>query len=82
MTQELSSKIVEIAQAPWRFGCRRIHDMLRPHFPGVNHKKIYRFHSPANLAVRRRKKAKRAASERVPLPRATTSMRCGAWTAS
>ena len=47
MTQELSSKIVEIAHARRRFGYRRIHDMLRPHFPGVNHKRVYRLYSAA-----------------------------------
>jgi len=67
MTQELSSKIVEIAHARRRFGYRRIHDMLRPHFPGVNHKRVYRLYSAANLAVRKRKKVKRHVSERVPL---------------
>ena len=67
MTQELSSKIVEIAHVRRRFGYRRIHDMLRPHFPGVNHKKVYRLYSAANLAVRKRRKAKRPASERMPL---------------
>ena len=67
MTQELSSKIVEIAHARRRFGYRRIHDMLRPHFPGVNHKRVYRLYSAANLAVRKRKKVKRPVSERVPL---------------
>ncbi len=67
MTKDLSGKIVEIAQARRRFGYRRIHDMLRPEFPGVNHKRIYRLYSQANLAVRRRKKARRPASERVPL---------------
>ncbi len=67
MTQELSSKIVEIAHARRRFGYRRIHDMLRPHFPGVNHKKVYRLYSAANLAVRRRKKVKRPTNERVQL---------------
>jgi len=67
MTRDLTGKIVEIAQARRRFGYRRIHDMLRPHFPGVNHKRVYRLYSQANLAVRRRKKAKRPASERVPL---------------
>ncbi|SDH85102.1 HTH-like domain-containing protein [Variovorax sp. OV700] len=72
MTQELSSKIVEIAHARLRFGYRRIHDMLRPHFPGVNHKRVYRLYSAANLAVRKRKKVKRPASERVPLQLATT----------
>ena len=67
MTQELSSKIVEIAHTRRRFGYRRIHDMLRPHFPGVNHKRVYRLYSAANLAVRKRKKVKRPVSERVPL---------------
>jgi hypothetical protein len=62
-----AAKIVEIAQARRRFGYRRIHDMLRPEFPGVNHKRVYRLYSQANLAVRRRKKVKRPAAERVPL---------------
>jgi putative transposase len=62
MTQDLTGKIVEIAQARRRFGYRRIHDMLRPQFPGVNHKRVYRLYRQANLAVRRRKK-----SNRVPL---------------
>ena len=67
MTRELTRKIVEIAQARRRFGYRRIHDMLRPELPGVNHKQVYRFYSEANLAVRKRKKVKRPPSERVPL---------------
>jgi putative transposase len=71
-TQQLSSKIVEIAHARRRFGYRRIHDLLRPEFPGVNHKRVYRLYSAANLAVRKRKKAKRPASERVPLQLART----------
>jgi putative transposase len=70
-TQQLSAKIVEIAQARRRFGYRRIHDLLRPQFPGVNHKRIYRLYSQAQLAVRKRKKIRRAASERVPLTVAT-----------
>ena len=67
MTNELSGKIVEIAHARRRFGYRRIHDLLRPSFPGVNHKRVYRLYSAANLAVRKRKKVKRPASDRVPL---------------
>ncbi len=66
MTQDLAGKIVEIAQARRRFGYRRIHDMLRPDFPGVNHKRVYRLYSQANLAVRRRKKGKRPVNQRVP----------------
>ena len=71
-TEALKSKIVEIAYARRRFGYRRVHDLLRLEFPGVNHKWVYRLYSDANLAVRKRKKAKRPASERVPLRLATT----------
>ena len=41
--------------------------MLRPELRGVNYKRVYRLYSEANLAVRRRKKAKRPINERVPL---------------
>jgi putative transposase len=63
----LSAAIIDIAQARRRFGYRRIHDLLRPDYPGVNHKRIYRLYSAAKLAVKKRKKAKRPASERIPL---------------
>lgn len=66
-TKELSAAIIQIAQVRRRFGYRRIHDLLRPAFPGVNHKRVYRLYSEANLAVRKRKKAKRPVNERVPL---------------
>ena len=66
-SQALSAAIVDIAQARRRFGYRRIHDLLRPEFPPVNHKRVYRLYSAADLAVRKRKKAKRPVSERVPL---------------
>jgi putative transposase len=82
MTKDLSGKIIEIAHARRRFGYRRIHDLLRPEFPRVNHKRVYRLYSEANLAVRRRKKAKRPASERVPLQLPKVSIRSGAWTSS
>ena len=41
-TQALSARIIELAQVRRRFGYRRLHDLLRPEFPDVNHKKIYR----------------------------------------
>ena len=66
-TMALSAAIIDIAQARRRFGYRRVHDLLRPKFPDVNHKRVYRLYSAANLAVRKRKKAKRPVSERVPL---------------
>ena len=66
-TQTLSAAIIDLAHARRRFGYRRIHDLLRPKFPDVNHKRVYRLYCAANLAVRKRKKAKRPMSERVPL---------------
>jgi len=66
-TRALSAAIIDVAQSRRRFGYRRIHDLLRPAFPGVNHKRVYRLYSAAQLAVRKRKKAKRPINERVPL---------------
>ena len=69
--EALSKKIVEIAHARRRFGYRRVHDLLRPEYPGVNHKRVYRLYCEANLAVRKRKKVRRPAAERTPLNIAT-----------
>ena len=66
-TQALSARIIELAQVRRRFGYRRLHDLLRPEFPTVNHKKVYRLYREANLAVRRRKKARRPPVERQAL---------------
>jgi putative transposase len=71
-TQALSARIIELAQVRRRFGYRRLHDLLRSEYPAVNHKKIYRLYREAKLAVRRRKKVRRPASERQPLSLATT----------
>ncbi len=49
-----------------RFGYQRIYELLRPQFPGVNHKRVYRLSWQANLAVRRRKKSKQPIHEHVP----------------
>nr|WP_157275336.1 IS3 family transposase [Pelomonas sp. Root1444] len=70
-TAALKAKIVEIAHARRRFGYRRVHDLLRLDFPGVNHKRVYRLYSAANLAVRKRKKVRRPPAERTPLNIAT-----------
>ena len=66
-TVALKCAIVEIAHVRRRFGYRRIHDMIRPRFPDVNHKRVYRLYKEANLSVKRRKKGKRPINERVPL---------------
>lgn len=71
MNQILSGKIIEIAHVRRSFGYRRIHDLLRPEHPGINHKRVYRLYKAAELAVRKRRKAKRPMSERVPLQAAS-----------
>ena len=63
----LGEQIRQTALVRRRFGYRRIHDMLRQQFPGVNHKRIYRLYRQANLTVKKRRKVKRPAQERVPL---------------
>ena len=63
----LSEQIRQMALVRRRFGYRRIHDMLRQQFPGVNHKRIYRLYRQANLTVKKRRKVKRPTQERVPL---------------
>jgi putative transposase len=64
---ELSGKIIELAHVRRRFGYRRIHDLLRPEYPQVNPKRVYRLYREAQLAVRKRRKAKRPSGERQPL---------------
>ena len=71
-TQDLHERIVDTAHVRRRFGYRRIHDLLRPQFPGVNHQRVYRLYRQANLAERRRKKGKRPINKRVPLQPAQT----------
>ena len=66
-TQALRCRIVDIAHQRRRFGYRRVHDLLRRDFPGVNHKRVYRLYREADLAVCKRKKTKRPVNERVPL---------------
>lgn len=58
-TRHLKVRIVEIARVRRRFGYRRIHNMVKPEFPGVNHKQVYRLYTEAGLTVQKRKKVKR-----------------------
>ena len=71
-TRALIGRMIEIAQTRRRFGYRRIHDLLRPEFPDLNHKRLYRHYCQADLAVRKRRRAKRPVHERVPLQLART----------
>ena len=69
-SQELRERIRELAYRHKRYGYRRIHDLLRIQGLVVNHKRIWRLYREQNLAVRKRRKAKRPDSVRVPRPQA------------
>ena len=43
-----------------------IHDVLRPQYPSINHKPVYRLYTAEGLSIRKRKKTKRI-GVRVPL---------------
>jgi putative transposase len=70
LNEELRQKIVQTAHERRRWGYRMIHDVLRPEYPGINHKRVYRLYSQQGLAIRKRKKTKRT-GVRVPLVAAT-----------
>ena len=63
----LSAQIIELAQVRRRFGYRRIHALLRREGVEVNHKRVYRLYSEAQLSVKRRKRRKGVAVPREPL---------------
>jgi putative transposase len=47
-----------------------IQDVLRPQYPNINHKRVYRIYTAEGLSIRKRKKKKRV-GVRVPLVAAT-----------
>jgi putative transposase len=63
---ELRQQIVQTAHTHRRWGYRMIHDVLRPKYPNINHKRVYRLYTAEGLSIRKRKKAKRI-GVRVPL---------------
>jgi putative transposase len=63
---ELRDQIIQTAHTRRRWGYRMIHDVLRPQYPGINHKRVYRIYTAEGLSIRMRKKTKRI-GVRVPL---------------
>ena len=63
---ELQGKIVEAAHTHRRWGYRMIDDVLRPQYPNINHRRVYRLYTAEGLSIRQRKKTKRI-GVRVPL---------------
>jgi putative transposase len=65
---DLREKIRELAHQRRRFGCPRIHLMLRREGLVVNHKRTERIYREEGLSLRKRKRRKTAAVARVILP--------------
>jgi len=69
----LRSRLRELAGERPRFGCRRLHRMLRREKENgtakwvVNHKRVYRLYREEGLAMRRKKHKRFRAEARVPL---------------
>ena len=68
---KLRQEIVAVAHQRRRWGYRMIHDVLRPKYPNINHKRVYRLYTAEGLSIRKRKKTKRIGL-RVPLVAAMT----------
>jgi putative transposase len=66
--EELREKIREFAHQRRRFGCPRIHLMLRRAGLVVNHKRTERLYREEGLSLRKRKRKKTAAMTRVVFP--------------
>ena len=63
----LSGRITELALERRRFGYRRIWQLLRREGLLVNHKRVYRLYHLNGLGVKRRRRRKGLATERLPL---------------
>ena len=70
VNQQLLGQIVQTARGRRRWGYPMIHDALRPQYPKVNHKRIYRLYRQEGVAIRKRKKTKRVGAR---LPKVAAS---------
>jgi putative transposase len=68
---DLRERIRELAHRRRRFGCPRIHLLLRREGLVVNHKRTERIYREEGLSLRKRKRKKMAAQTRIVLPSPT-----------
>ena len=67
----LRERLLELARERPRYGYRRLHVLLRREGYEVNHKQVHRLYRSEGLMVRRRRRKRVAAGNRVPLPTPT-----------
>jgi putative transposase len=66
--KKIRKRLRELAQERRRFGCARLHVMLRREGFTHNHKKTERIYREEKLQLKNRKKKKQVAQIRIPLP--------------
>lgn len=66
---ELRARMKEIAEERRRFGCRRLHIMLKREGLVINHKRTERIYREEKLALKIRRRKKMASWNRVELPK-------------
>jgi hypothetical protein len=64
---EIRERLKTLAGQRRRFGCRRLHILLRRDGIALNHKKLFRLYREERLTVRRRGGRKRALGTRAPM---------------
>lgn len=67
--QLVRTRLKELAQKRPRFGCPRLHVMLRREGIAINHKRTERIYGEEKLSLRRKTRRKRVAALRLELPR-------------
>ncbi|RLL63844.1 IS3 family transposase [Ochrobactrum soli] len=70
---DLRERMKELAHERRRFGCRRLHVLLRREGHLVNHKRLFRLYREEKLTVRKRGGRKRAIGTRAPMLIPTTA---------
>lgn len=67
--QLVRSRLKELAQKRPRFGCPRLHVLLRREGMAINHKRTERLYREEKLSLRRKTRRKRVAALRLELPK-------------
>lgn len=65
----LRKRLRELAQEKRRYGCNRLHVLLRKEGLVINHKKTERLYRLENLSLRKKRRKKLVASMRIELPK-------------
>lgn len=71
LNETIKERLKELAQKRRRFGCRRLHVLLKREGFAINHKRIERIYRQEGLSLRIRRRRKMASLLRIELPKPT-----------